>query len=400
MGISVAQRRPLVTPGEPVAATAAQTAAATVAWYTWCLVAAVVSVIVGGYWDISWHMSIGRDSFWTPPHMLIYACGALAGISCGYLIFSTTWNPGSPLRGSSVTVWGFRAPLGAFIAAWGGVVMLVSAPFDNWWHNAYGLDVKILSPPHTVLDLGVIGVEAGSLVLVAGAMNRSEGALRRKLTTVFLGLGAALLVLAAGTVWEYANRGSFHSARSYEALAIAVPLVIFGAARPSGHRWALTIVTGLYTTYSILMLWILPRFPAEPKLGPVYQPITHFVPMEFPFLVIAPALAIDWLWPHFSGWKKAWQAAALGSLFLVIFVAVQWPFADFLMSPASRNWVFGTGYLPYIARPNSRLALYQFSSWDATRADFWLGMARAWLFAVISARLGMGWGDWVRRVRR
>ena len=33
--------------------------------------------------------------------------------------------------------------------------MLTSAPFDNWWHNAYGLDVKIVSPPHTLLILGI-----------------------------------------------------------------------------------------------------------------------------------------------------------------------------------------------------------------------------------------------------
>jgi len=32
--------------------------------------------------------------------------------------------------------------------------MLTSAPFDNWWHNAYGLDVKIVSLPHSILALG------------------------------------------------------------------------------------------------------------------------------------------------------------------------------------------------------------------------------------------------------
>jgi hypothetical protein len=45
MAISVAARRPLVTPRESVA----QTVAASVPWYTWCLVAVVLSVIVGGY---------------------------------------------------------------------------------------------------------------------------------------------------------------------------------------------------------------------------------------------------------------------------------------------------------------------------------------------------------------
>src|SRR5579864_5289412 len=141
---------------------------AAVPWYIWCSVAAVTSVMIGGYWDISWHMSIGRDTFWTPAHMAIYLCGVLAGLSCGYLILATTFGDFSHLRSMSVKLWGFEAPLGAFIAAWGGVAMLTSAPFDNWWHSAYGLDVKILSPPHVLLILGNLAVNTGTLILILG----------------------------------------------------------------------------------------------------------------------------------------------------------------------------------------------------------------------------------------
>ena len=118
-----------------------------VPWYVWCSVAAVTFAMAGSHWDISWHRSIGRDSFWTPAHVAIHICGILAGISCGFLILSTTFQRDAPLRGASVRIWGFRGPLGAFISAWGGIAMITSAPFDNWWHNAYGLDVKIVSPP-------------------------------------------------------------------------------------------------------------------------------------------------------------------------------------------------------------------------------------------------------------
>src|SRR5689334_14362821 len=106
-------------------------------WYLWCSVAAVTCAMVGVQWDISWHRSIGRDSFWTPAHVCIHLCGILAGIACAYLILSTTLERTSPLRATSVRIWGFRGPLGAFIAAWGGIAMLSSAPFDDWWHNAY-----------------------------------------------------------------------------------------------------------------------------------------------------------------------------------------------------------------------------------------------------------------------
>src|SRR5215470_11199111 len=92
----------------------AQAIRAVVPWYIWCSVAAVTSVMIGGYWDISWHMSIGRDSFWTPAHMAIYFCGVLAGLSSGYLILSNTVATGAPEREASVRIWGLRAPLGAF----------------------------------------------------------------------------------------------------------------------------------------------------------------------------------------------------------------------------------------------------------------------------------------------
>jgi hypothetical protein len=46
---------------------------ASVPWYIWFGVLAVTSASIGGAWDVSWHRSIGRDSFLTPAHMAIYA---------------------------------------------------------------------------------------------------------------------------------------------------------------------------------------------------------------------------------------------------------------------------------------------------------------------------------------
>src|SRR5271156_5528203 len=146
---------------------------ATVPWYAWCGALAVTSASIGGAWDVSWHRSIGRDTFWTAAHMAIYACGVLAAIICGYLMLVNTFGrSSSSLRAASVNVLGFRAPLGAFIAAWGGIAMITSAPFDNWWHAAYGLDVKVVSPPHTLLILGIRAVSVGILFLILAAMNR------------------------------------------------------------------------------------------------------------------------------------------------------------------------------------------------------------------------------------
>ena len=355
--------------------------------------------MVGGYWDISWHMSIGRDTFWTPAHMLIYACGVLAGISSGHLILSTTFGGHSATLESSVTVWGFRAPLGAFISAWGGIAMMASAPFDNWWHSAYGLDVRIFSPPHMVLDTGVLAVEVGGLVLISGAMNRAEGPLRARLEGLFLYLGAMIVSLGLVVIWERTYRVFMHDARCYRAVGLVVPALLLGVARASRRRWAATIMMAMYSAYAMLMLWIMPLFPAEPKLGPVYQYVTHFVPMEFPLLLIVPAFVLDALAPRIAGWPGWKQALATGSVFLAAFFAVQWPFADFLLSPGARNWFFGANYFAYFQKPESYGLHYLFFPAEP-RAQLWLGMAEALVLAIISARLGLAWGGWMRRIRR
>src|SRR6516164_5097490 len=148
-------------------------------WYLWCAVLASFTVAVGVHWDIAWHRSIGRDSFWSPPHLAIYLGGILGGLSGAAAIFAATFASHGKARGRSVTVLGFRGPLGAFISAWGAAAMLTSAPFDDWWHNAYGLDVKILSPPHILLALGIFGVNWGAAFLAGAEMARSEGSQRR-----------------------------------------------------------------------------------------------------------------------------------------------------------------------------------------------------------------------------
>src|SRR5258706_14955183 len=137
-------------------------------------------------------MSIGRDTFWTPAHIMIQMNGVLVGIACAYMILTTTFGGDATAQSVSVKIWGVRGPLGAFIATWGCIAMLTSAPFDNWWHNAYGLDVKIVSPPHTLLSFGSLAIKVGVMAMMAGVMNREaeQSALRRRITWLFLFVGA------------------------------------------------------------------------------------------------------------------------------------------------------------------------------------------------------------------
>jgi hypothetical protein len=368
-------------------------------WYLWLAAFGVTSAMIGVHWDISWHRSIGRDTFWTPPHLAIQLCGIIAAIACGFLILGTTFTR-SPLRDSSVSVFGFRGPLGAFVMAWGGFAMISSAPFDDWWHSAYGLDVKILSPPHVVLAMGMYGVEIGALILIAAQMNRASGSARRPFQYMFLYMAAMLMIGGMILVLEFTPRILLHSAIAYRVVSMIAPITLLVSARATRMRWAATTVAGIYTAFLLGLVWILPLFPAQPKLGPVMHPVTQFVPNGFPLLLIVPAILIDLVMPRLAGWPNWRQALVAGPLFLLSFLAVEWPFGTFLQSPAAHDAIFGSGYLDYSAGPRSLYVLNVFMRYEKTPGEFATGMLIAAICAILASWLGMARGDWLKSVRR
>lgn len=373
---------------------------ASIPWYIWANLIAVLSSVVGGVWDISWHESVGRDTFWTTPHMFIQACGIISGFSCAYLILSITFQKDNPLRASSVSMWGFRGPLGAFICAWGGVTMITSAPFDNWWHSAYGLDVKILSPPHVLLALGMMGIRFGVVVLILAEMNRAEGAYREKLERVFIFAFVFLIATTVGMAQEYTNRVLMHTARFYLTIALTAPIWFAAISRASRSRWAATIMSAMYMAVHLTFTWILPSFPATPKLGPVYQNITHLVPPDFPLVLIVAAIVFDLVRQRIGSWSRWAQSAALGAVFMASFIAVQWPFANFLMSPAAQNRIFAANNYPYFMPSTSLWVRGIFAHTEHSPLRFGIVMFEALLVSMFMIYIGFSWGDWMRRIRR
>src|SRR6185503_19515679 len=87
------------------------------------LIAAAL-IAIGLIWDIAWHRSVGRDTFWTPPHMVEYAAALIVGAACGWLILRSSFGGTGTDRGRMVRFWGFHGPLGAWVAVWGSLAML------------------------------------------------------------------------------------------------------------------------------------------------------------------------------------------------------------------------------------------------------------------------------------
>jgi hypothetical protein len=371
-------------------------------WYIWVGALAITSSSIGGAWDVSWHRSIGRDTFWTPAHMAIYACGVLAGIICAWLIAKGTFGHDDALQAASVNVFGLRAPLGVFLAGWGCVAVLTSAPFDNWWHNAYGLDVKIVSPPHALLILGLRGISTGVMFLILAAMNRAaenDARTFKQLQLLLLYVGGLAIVGQMFFVQEYTWDVKLHQAAPYIAMGIALPVLFATFSQASRSNWAATSTATVYTVMVIAEILILPLFPAQPKLGPVYHPVTQMIPAKFPILILVPALALDLLWRRVKNWKP-WQIALVsGILFIAVLTAVEWPFANFLLSDASRNRFFGTIYFDYNSRPTGADRLREWFYPDHGIALYG-GLVRAAVYASLSTWIGLLFGRWMRGVQR
>jgi hypothetical protein len=168
----------------------------------------------------------------------------------------------------------------------------------------------------------------------------------------------------------------------------------------------------------LLMIWTLQLFPATPKLAPIYNPVTHMVPPFFPLLLVIPAAALD-LELRRRGAVAApggdadadtrrggndWLLALLlGVTFVAVMLAVHWFWSEFMLTPWTRNFLFGADQWDY----NSRLGSWQYQYWhlDGPHDTFALipfarGVGVATLFAVVSARIGLWWGNGLMRVTR
>src|SRR5260370_40729815 len=91
------------------------------------------------------------------------------------------------------------------------------------------------------------------------------------------------------------DQNLMHSAIYYRVLGMIAPVVLVGIGQPSGGRWAATAVASIYTGLWLARNWIMPLFPAQAQLGPVFTPISHVVPLGFPVLLHPGAIFVDFV---------------------------------------------------------------------------------------------------------
>ena len=113
----------------------------------------ILLVTVGGSWDITNHLLNKPETFFSPPHALMYTGVAISliGVFVSFLGWKYLQNF-KKLYFSSLKV--------NFV----GIGLLLGAgPFDFIWHLNFGLD-GLLSPPHLTLILGMFLCSIGGMI--------------------------------------------------------------------------------------------------------------------------------------------------------------------------------------------------------------------------------------------
>ncbi len=379
--------------------------------YIYAVVFSSVCIIVGLIWDISWHTSIGRDGLFSPPHLSIYLGAVVSGLFSGFQVFKISFWGKPSEKNESVHFWNiFYSSLGGMFCIWGAIAMLTSAPFDDWWHSTYGLDVVILSPPHSILAFGMVMVQFGAMIGALALQNRDENLAgwtksdiqkrNFRLKMLFI-IAAGLVMITLFTLAsEFLSRHDMHGSLFYKVGSLIFPVFLVAVARASKLKWAATATAGVYMFVMAAMVWILPLFPATPLLGPVMNHITHYQPFNFPLLLIFPALALDWLMNRYENKNQWLLALMLGLTFLMVLLIVHYPFGDFLMSEYSRNWFFGTESW-YFGNDPTWEGRFKFMPWHIEAFPaFAQGVGIAAVIGFLSARLGLVWGNWMKQVQR
>jgi hypothetical protein len=250
-----------------------------------------------------------------------------------------------------------------------------------------------------VLATGIIAIAIGAMLGTLAYQNRTEmrgGWIDRG----YAYAAGLVLTLFAILATEYTDRILHHSSIFYAVACGAFPFVLVGAARASRLRWPATTIAGVYMVVTAAMVWILPLFPAEPLLGPIRRQITHMVPMDFPLLLIAPAFVLDLATHRAKEFGDWFMAVAYAVIFFVVLLVAQFAFAYLLMSPWSMNPIFATNNFDY-AMPDTWYKVRRaFYPWDATEGAMRARLGVAVIIAMLSTRLGLAWGNWMRRVRR
>jgi hypothetical protein len=115
----------------------------------------------GGSWDITNHLLNKPETFFSPPHIILYSGITLALI--GATIMFLHWRSYSTYISTLKGEKNLELDLSIKLVISGVCMLIVAGPLDFFWHLAFGLD-GLLSPPHLTLTIGMLAGSIGAII--------------------------------------------------------------------------------------------------------------------------------------------------------------------------------------------------------------------------------------------
>ncbi len=331
--------------------------------------------VMGFFWDVAWHIDIGRDELlFSPPH--VHLLLGLTGIGLSGLL--ATRVVGAALgrrRGGRVAFahtppptrvgWAIgrhRVPFAALAQMVAGAAALVGYGIDELWHAAYGLDVTMWSPPHLTMisSAAFSGFTVWLLLAEAGPVDATTSAVARRWRRGLATFAAAVILIAL-SAWQLEfDLGVPQWQQLYQPVLIAIAGgAALVAAREGLGRGGALLATGGYLAVRLLLavvtgwVWGLswPWMPLHLGGALAVEAVFAWLPTAAPQrrAVVAGAavgtvgIAVEWLWTQVGAWHP-WGPGLLPEIGIAVLGAVG---GAMLGAAAGRVYAFRpTGFRP------------------------------------------------------
>jgi hypothetical protein len=239
-----------------------------------------------GGWDITNHLLNKPETFFSPPHIILYSGITVAII--GATIMFLHWRSYSTYVVSSRK--GERdleLDLSIKLVITGVFMLILAGPLDFFWHSAFGLD-GLLSPPHLILTIGMFAGSIGALI----------------------GIPSYILINSSSTGQEKRQNNNIDNFKNNERIAISIytTLTIIG------------ILPIWMSSSGLIYMFSLPfsdteyyNFNLEPMTAATIATIS------FPFLISFILVSLFKLTTEIGNKKRKFGAISVtGSIFIII----------------------------------------------------------------------------------
>ncbi|MFM8658438.1 MAG: hypothetical protein ACKOCQ_00650 [Candidatus Nitrosotenuis sp.] len=261
----------------------------------------IIMVTAGGSWDITNHILNKPETFFAPPHTILYSGVGIALL--GFILLFVTWRKSGKLM---------QFKNGIKITTIGIVSLLSAGPIDFAWHSKFGLD-GLLSPPHLVLIAGMGLTSIAALIntksLYSEKPNKTATIL--SLVPVWLSITGLFysfsLPFSKTDYFDYNPNPVFAAGFASIAYPFLISTILLSSALLTKNRFGVASITGAIYIGIMTLSAIIPNHTLIPTI-------------PFYLLNIIPILLGDYILSRSNTTKNTMIAGAIfGSIFYFLY---------------------------------------------------------------------------------